>query len=132
MGVKVDKILEKLEDFINYLENESYYIKLKSDMIDCDDFIVLRIEMPGVKKDDFNIYYKDNNLIIKGIKKKEYSEEKVNFILAERRFGVFYDVYPIPEEYDINSIEVKLKNGVLTIRIPRKSITTVIKKIEIE
>ncbi len=143
MGVKIDKLLEKLfilehkitelsENFLNYLENESYYIKLNSDMIDCEDYILIKIEIPGIDKDDLNIYKKENNLIVKGNKKKEYNEENVRFLLAERRFGIFYNIYPIPEEFDIDSVEIKIKNGLMTLKIPRKSTTTVIKKIEIE
>ncbi len=143
MGVKVDEVLKRifaLEDkiselsdgFMNYLENESYFLKLNSDVIESGDFLLIKIDVPGINKEDIKIFCKDNNLIVKGIKKKEYNEEKVNFIIAERRFGSFYNVYPILADYDFSNMIVELKNGVLKIEIPKKSEISVIKKIEIE
>ena len=143
MGVKVDEVLKRifaLEDkiselsdgFMNYLENESYFLKLNSDVIESGDFLLIKIDVPGINKEDIKIFCKDNNLIVKGIKKKEYNEEKVNFIIAERRFGSFYNVYPIIADYDFSNMMVELKNGVLKIEIPKKSEISVIKKIEIE
>ena len=143
MGVKVDEVLKRifaLEDkiselsdgFMNYLENESYFLKLNSDVIESGDFLLIKIDVPGINKEDIKIFCKDNNLIVKGIKKKEYNEEKVNFIIAERRFGSFYNIYPILADYDFSNMIVELKNGVLKIEIPKKSEISVIKKIEIE
>ena len=143
MGVKVDEVLKRifsLEDkiselsdgFMNYLENESYFLKLNSDVVERENFLLIKIDVPGIDKEDIKIFCKDNNLIVKGIKKKEYNEEKVNFIIAERRFGSFYNVYPVLPDYDLNNMKVELKNGVLRIEIPKKTEISVIKKIEIE
>ena len=143
MGVKVDEVLQRIfaledkiselsDNFMNYLENDSYFLKLNSDVIESEDSFLIKIDVPGINKEDIKIFYKDNNLIVKGIKRKEYNEEKVNFLIAERRFGNFYNVYPILPDYDLNSMKVELKNGVLRIEIPKKSEISVIKKIEIE
>ena len=144
MGAKINEVLQRIfliedkiealaDNFIDYLENESYYIKLSSDVIEYEDYILIKIDIPGIDLENLKIYHKDNNLIVKGIKKKEYNEEKVNFIVAERRFGHFYNIFPIPYEFDINSIDIKIENGVLDIKIPKKvDKVTVIKKIDIE
>ncbi len=143
MGVKINEVLERIfeiedriteltDNFINYLENESYYLKLKSDVIEYTDYMIIKIDVPGIEPEDLKIFQKDNNLIVKGIKRKEYNDEKVNFIIAERRFGNFYNIFPISEDYDLNSIDIKMKNGVLTIKISRKDDITIIKKIEVE
>ncbi len=143
MGVKVNEVLEKIfmledkiseitDEFIDYLENDSYFIKLKSDILEGEEFLTIKIEIPGIEKEDIKIYKKENNLIIKGVKRKEYNEEKVEFILAERRFGSFYNIFPIPVDFNLENIETKIKNGVLIIKIPRKSAASVIQKIEIE
>ncbi len=143
MGVKINEVLERIfeiedriteltDNFINYLENESYYLKLKSDVIEYTDYMIIKIDVPGIEPEDLKIFHKDNNLIVKGIKRKEYNDEKVNFIIAERRFGNFYNIFPISEDYDLNSIDIKMKNGVLTIKISRKDDITIIKKIEVE
>ncbi len=143
MGVKIDEVLQRIfaledkiseltDNFINYLENESYYLKLKSDVIEYEDYMLIKIDIPGIEPDDLKIMQKENNLIVKGVKKKEYNEEKVNFIIAERRFGNFYNIFPIPQDFDLNSIKIKIINGVLNIKVPKKDNVTVIKKIEIE
>jgi len=143
MGVKIDEVLQRIfsledkiseltDNFINYLENESYYIKLSSDVIEYEDYLLIKVDIPGIDANDIKIFYKDNNLIIKGIKKKEYNEEKVNFVIAERRFGNFYNVFSIPLDFNLEKIEVKIENGVLIIKIPRKSQLNIIKKIEIK
>ncbi|NPB04802.1 MAG: Hsp20/alpha crystallin family protein [Aquificae bacterium] len=93
--------------------------------------LVVKVELPGVKKEDVDVTVRDNYLIIKAEKKEETEEEKEHVHLVERVYGKFERVIPLPADIDTESAKASFKNGVLEIRFPKKSATQE-KKIAIE
>ena len=92
---------------------------------------VVKVELPGVKKEDVEILIRDNYLVIKAEKKEEVEEEKQHVHVKERVYGKFERVIPLPPDLDTDNVKASFKDGVLEIRFPKKSATKE-KKIEIE
>lgn len=94
------------------------------DLIDEGDKYRLHAEMPGIKKDDVNVEVTDNAIEISAETKEEKKEEdsKEGYIRRERRFSKFYRRVPLPEAVDTESTDAELKDGVLTIRIPKMAV----------
>ncbi len=80
---------------------------------------VVQAELPGLKKKDVRITYKDGVLTIEGERKQEKEEKDKNFYRVERRFGKFYRAFQIPGAIKEDQIQAKFKDGVLTIRLPK-------------
>lgn len=76
---------------------------------------VIHAELPGVMPDDFHVEVKENVLTISGEKKSLI--EKPNYV--ERSFGSFKRSFTLPTKVDKDAIEANMKNGVLTVLIPK-------------
>lgn len=101
------------------------------DMVDEKTHFKITAELPGVASDDVSIEVHDGALIMKGEKKAEEVSEGEGFYRAERSFGAFQRVIPLPEDVDGASAEARFENGVLTVRLP-KIAPKQAKKIEIK
>lgn len=75
-------------------------------------------EFPGVDKDDIHVDVKDGYLTLRGEKKRERSEEKEGYNYSERFYGSFQRSFRLPQEAEVDAIEAKLENGVLTLTVP--------------
>ena len=92
---------------------------------------VVKVELPGVKKENVDIVIRDNYLVIKAEKKEEVKEERQQVHVRERVYGKFERVIPLPPDLDTDNAKASFKDGVLEIRIPKKAATKE-KKIAIE
>lgn len=93
------------------------------DLIDEGDEYKLHAEMPGIKKEDINLEVGDTELEISAETKEEKKEEdeKKGYIRRERRYSKFYRRVPLPQPVDSEKAEAELKDGVLTVRLPKIS-----------
>ncbi len=80
--------------------------------------VLLRLEMPGVRKEDIDIRVDGSELLITG---KRF-EEKPNgtYLLRERNVGDYHKTYTIDETIDRDRIRASMEEGVLTIRLELK------------
>lgn len=104
------------------------------DVVDKDKEIQIRAELPGMEEKDIDVRVSDGMLTIQGEKKeeKEEGEAEGRYYLSERRYGSFQRSFQLPDGVDLDSIEAKFKNGVLTISLPRtKEAQEKSKKIEV-
>ncbi|MEW6179478.1 MAG: Hsp20/alpha crystallin family protein [Chloroflexota bacterium] len=74
--------------------------------------------LPGVKAEDLNIQVVDNRVSIQGTLKIE-RDEKAEYLLAELPSGRFCKTIDLPEAVDSSKAEASLKDGVLTLSIPK-------------
>lgn len=82
--------------------------------------LVLKAELPDMKREDIEITVENNTLTIKGEKKlsDEVKSEQVHRI--ERRYGTFIRSFTLPPAVDTSKVSAEYKNGVLTLRLPLK------------
>ena len=90
------------------------------DIIEKQDALVVKAELPGMSKDDLKINIEDNVLTIRGEKKQEKEEEGAQYHLAERVYGVFQRSFTLPASIDASKVKASYKDGVLVIEIPKK------------
>lgn len=79
----------------------------------------ITMEAPGLEQKDLTITLRDRDLLIKGDKQEESEDRDKHFYRIERRYGSFERVLSIPDDADIDNIDASMKNGVLSIKIPR-------------
>lgn len=90
------------------------------DMRETPDELVVRAEVPGMKKEDFSVELSGRHLTIRG-EKKVVREQKggAGRFLSECSYGSFSRSIALPYEVDEHNISADLRNGVLTVRLPR-------------
>jgi HSP20 family protein len=78
-------------------------------------------DLPGVNKDDVNVNFEDDTLVITGERKQETTSEETNFYRTERVYGRFSRSFTFPKGIEIDKIAAKFDNGVLHVSIPKTS-----------
>ena len=89
------------------------------DVVERDNDIFVKAELPGVEKDDLELTMTDNSVTIKGSSKAEEKEEKENYHRCEISRGSFSRTVSLPGDVDTDKAKAKFKNGVLKLTIPK-------------
>ena len=82
--------------------------------------VVIKAELPDVKKDDIRVTFENDVLTIAGERKQEASVQRDSFSRVERRFGSFSRSFTLPTTVDAAGIAASYNDGVLTVRLPRR------------
>ncbi|MEP0822232.1 MAG: Hsp20/alpha crystallin family protein [Ignavibacterium sp.] len=80
---------------------------------------VVKVELPGVSKDDVKITLESNILTIRGEKKRENEEKNENFHRVERTYGSFQRSFTLPTSVKSDKIDASYKDGILTVTLPK-------------
>ena len=89
------------------------------DLVETDDHLVLRADLPGMQRDDVEIEIKDGALTISGERTAEHEENTEGYYRVERAYGRFARSLTLPEGIEPDAIAASLENGVLEVRIPK-------------
>jgi HSP20 family protein len=89
------------------------------DILTEGDDIVVKAELPGMKKEDIDVNLTKDTITISGEKKKEEKIEKKDYHSIERSYGSFKRSFSLPSEIQTDKASAKFKDGVLEIRIPK-------------
>jgi HSP20 family protein len=89
------------------------------DVIDREEEILVRAEVPGVEKKDLEIELSGQLLTLKGERKHEKTEEKGTFYRSEIARGSFTRSLRMPENVDLAQAKAEFKDGVLEIHLPK-------------
>lgn len=90
------------------------------DVYDSKDNVLVKVDLPGLTKDEIEVSIQDNNLILKGEKRKDTEVKEENYYKTERFYGSFYRTVPLPSAVDQAKVESSYKDGVLTLELPKK------------
>jgi HSP20 family protein len=90
------------------------------DVKETADAFLLKADMPGVKEEDLEVSLAGNQLTISGERKEERRAEDEKRHIYECSYGSFTRTLGLPDGVDADQIEAELKNGVLSVRLPKK------------
>ena len=89
------------------------------DIYETDEAIILKAELPGIKKEDVSVEVKDNVLTLKGVRTEEKEIKEKNYYRKERAFGTFSRAFNLQHRIQPDKIKARFKDGVLKIEIPK-------------
>ncbi|HYQ04746.1 MAG TPA: HSP20 family small heat-shock protein [Polyangiaceae bacterium] len=81
---------------------------------------VFRADVPGVKDADLDVKLTQNRLSISGKRESEKTEKGDTFYTSERSYGSFTRSFTLPDGVDADKIRAELKEGVLTLLLPKR------------
>lgn len=82
--------------------------------------LTVRVDLPGLNKDDVNVELTDGVLAISGERKEEKEENREGYYRSERSYGSFYRQIPLPESAKMETATAKFTDGVLEYRCKRE------------
>jgi HSP20 family protein len=90
------------------------------DVSETNDEYVVAAELAGAKPEDVTVELHDGVLTLRGEKKSERDERKEHARYVERVFGSFSRSFSLPQNADGEKVQASFKDGVLTLRIPKR------------
>src|ERR1700752_1768048 len=93
------------------------------DIYENKDQIVLEAELPGMKKEDFDLSIENNVITLRGERRFEKSEETDNYHRVERSYGSFTRSFTLPQTVSAEGATAEYNNGVLRVTLPKREET---------
>ncbi|WP_295884413.1 Hsp20/alpha crystallin family protein [uncultured Thiohalocapsa sp.] len=94
------------------------------DVIDRDDAVVVKAEIPGVRKEDVEISLTENTLTLRGESRHEDKQDEGSFHRREIRRGAFSRVITLPAAVDTDKATAKFEDGMLVVSMPKVTKTS--------
>ncbi|HVO69836.1 MAG TPA: Hsp20/alpha crystallin family protein [Aggregatilineaceae bacterium] len=91
------------------------------DVIENDNNLTVRIDLPGVKPDDVHVRVENNILTVSGEIAETKDEEGQRYHYRQRRYGKFQRSVSLPDTLDAEKVEAHFENGVLRVVVPKKA-----------
>lgn len=101
-------------------EGEAEEGQLTVDIYDDGVYMVIQSTVAGVKPEDIDISLQDDTLVIRGSRRRAQEVKDDSFYYRELYWGAFSRSIILPEEVDFQKAEASIKNGLLTVRLPKK------------
>ena len=82
--------------------------------------LVLKAELPGVKKEDIDLKVENNTLTIRGERKPDAEVKQDAYHRVERTYGAFVRTFALPPTVSTDGIKAEFKDGVLAVTLPAR------------
>jgi len=90
------------------------------DIFETDKELVLKFELPEIKKDEVKVTIENNVLTLRGERKFEEETNRENYHRIERHYGEFVRSFNVPMYVDATKIRAEYKHGLLTVTLPKR------------
>ncbi|HFQ15266.1 MAG TPA: Hsp20 family protein [Rhodobacteraceae bacterium] len=95
------------------------FLSPASEASQAKDTYRIALELPGVAEDDVEVTVHDGVIAVQGEKRSEREEKGDTWYFSERQYGTFSRSFRLPPDADGARIEASMKDGVLTLVIPK-------------
>ena len=118
-SMEIDRLNRMFSDFYGEAFGRSWVPAV--DIYENDKHeVVIKAELPDMKREDIGITFENNVLTIKGERKFENDIRKENYQRMERSYGAFSRSFTVPATVDAAHISAAYKDGVLTVVLPQR------------
>jgi HSP20 family protein len=100
------------------------------DIYETDEEVVLKMELPDMRKEDIHVTFENTLLTVRGERKFEARVNRESYHRVERKYGEFIRTFTLPTTLEGNKVVAEFKEGMLTVRLP-KNAAAVARKIEV-
>jgi HSP20 family protein len=90
------------------------------DIYETENELVLKADLPDVDPNDVNVRVENLTLTVSGERKFDKTTKEKGFHRIERSYGSFTRSFAVPNTFDTENIAASFKNGVLTVKLPKK------------
>ena len=128
-----DNIFNNMHFGLHSIEQNQSSWNPQFEVLNTDKAYIVRGDLPGVSKKDINIEVNDNILTILGERRNDNRKGDNSFDYSRIYYGKFSKSFNLPDDVEQDKIQASMKNGVLSLEIPRiKIVKNDVKKIAIK
>jgi len=132
-------IQEELDQLFNRMtrgvsrEGWGLTLKPRADLQETDEALVMTVDMPGFEEKDIDVSLAGDRLTVKGHTEKKEEKKEGDYHFSERRVGDLSRMVTLPCEVEADKVEAQMKNGVLTVTMPKsKASKAMTKRIKVK
>ncbi|NJD35337.1 MAG: Hsp20/alpha crystallin family protein [Betaproteobacteria bacterium] len=92
---------------------------LNGDVFEDENRLVVRLEVPGMSKEDIDIEVHDDALVMSGEKRFESESSQGRWRVMQCAYGRFRRLVPLPASVKLDEARASYKNGVLRVELPK-------------
>lgn len=118
----IDEMENLVDRFFNSYQQyagEEGMINMPVEIIERDDNLIMKVMIPGMKKEDINIEVSEDQVNILGECKADYNEEKDLIHRSEFCIGRFSRTLSLPQKINHQKVKADYKDGILTLVMPK-------------
>ncbi len=101
------------------------------DISSTDKAYTVTAEVPGMDSKDIQLSAADGYITLKGEKSQETKTEDKGYVRRERSYGSFQRIIELPKDAEIDAVKAEMRNGILTLTVPRNVEVEKTRKIDI-
>lgn len=117
---EIDNYSRELSNFFDYPSRFFSGISgPRVDVYQTENEVVVKAEIPGVSKEDMDIYIDEGTIKLSGQTKKENEFKDENAYRTERYYGSFSRTIPLPVEVKYEEAKAEYRDGILSIKVPK-------------
>lgn len=116
LGKDIQNIVERIVP----LEDKGHDFTPDCDIIESEEEFIIKLDLPGLSKEEINLALKDRVLTVKGERADEVADQ--SYRRQERSTGVFSRSFALPENVNTAEIDARCSHGVLTITMPKSGV----------
>ena len=116
----LSSLRSRQEDFSKAWADYITVDKPLADVIETEGEIIVKTDLPGIKKGDVDVTITEDSVEITAQFKEEYSEEEVDYALRERSYGETKRFIKLPGKVKVKEVTAKLEDSILTINLPKQ------------
>jgi HSP20 family protein len=116
------EIEQEYDDSESLSSDDEQEGQLTVDVFQDNENVIIQSTVAGVSPDDLDVSITNDMVTIRGERKRVYDVQEQDYFYQECYWGTFSRSVILPVEIDADNAEAKMKNGVLTIRIPKANI----------
>lgn len=116
----ISGIQDKTEEFGKTISDYKTALqKPLTDVIETQDSLIIKIDLPGVKKEDIDLGISEDSIEIKTIFEEEVNDENVKYLQKERSHGKTIRSMTFPLNIKTDEVKAEFKDSVLTVELPK-------------
>jgi HSP20 family protein len=116
----LSSIRSRQEEFSKALTDYTTGLEMPlADVVETDDEIIVKTDLPGVKKNDINVTLTEDSVEITAQFNEEFSEQDVDYFRRERNYGKTHKMMKLPAKVKVKDATAKFENSILTINLPK-------------
>ncbi len=112
-------VIDKENNGNDWMEENNDEGQLTVDVFQTTDDIIIKAMVAGVKPDDLDVSITQDMITIRGKREERHKVERENYFYRELYWGTFSRSILLPQEIDPDEAEAAIKNGIITIKLPK-------------
>lgn len=116
---RIDRMMNELLELKGQSPSSIMDFSPSSEITEEENQYLLKVDLPGVKKEDVKVEVSGDTMTIKAERKTEKEEKSKKRFLSEISYGSYVRSFSLPQSIDEKKVDAKFENGVLQIAIPK-------------